>query len=454
MEELKCRRAVWNDIELVNKLIHGNEHLVSSLVRRFGDFSLPYLLNSSVYSFVVEDKQGQVYGFASFLDSPPPGLADGVLVDDKWPTWFSETFTAPQFGVTNSLWLSFFVCAPDFENDVSDKVLHTVFHGCASLQSLLVLIPQDAPVDPHIQAMFEELPVDVPDYYGPRVYICPRSFFIPNMILRKAAIEDHDDLVPIFNNQSQVLTSIYGEFFLASIIESQDSNTQSLVAEVNNRAIGLMSITKQMDITLIRESFDLEVYDRLEKPVFTADPNQGKEIKVAEEEEESLEAQYQSPDQRWRAIFAKLCSRRTDKKETDKIPDTDFSSLLETYLESAEVSGQPNDYIHKVNDAIDSLFHRLNGSLVDFSAFKVHMMGIVNATTPSELFKLLRYFEIHTAIDYDGPDRPEHARQPKATALSRYNVDDSVVILFVNVNILLCDLNEGRCFCSIKSSKR
>lgn len=44
---------------------------------------------------------------------------------------------------------------------------------------------------------------------------------MPTLRVRKAAVEDHDDLVPIFNSQSEVLTELYGEFFLAELIESQ-----------------------------------------------------------------------------------------------------------------------------------------------------------------------------------------------------------------------------------------
>jgi hypothetical protein len=45
-------------------------------------------------------------------------------------------------------------------------------------------------------------------------------------------VEDHDDLTPIFNRQSDMLKMTYGDYFLAELIEAQDENMQCLVAEV------------------------------------------------------------------------------------------------------------------------------------------------------------------------------------------------------------------------------
>jgi len=38
-------------------------------------------------------------------------------------------------------------------------------------------------------------------------------------MVREACVEDYDDLAPIFNQQSEVLTATYGDFFLAELIE-------------------------------------------------------------------------------------------------------------------------------------------------------------------------------------------------------------------------------------------
>ena len=45
-------------------------------------------------------------------------------------------------------------------------------------------------------------------------------------------VEDNDSLVPIFNQQSDMLSKTYGEYFLAELIEAQDESMKCLVAEV------------------------------------------------------------------------------------------------------------------------------------------------------------------------------------------------------------------------------
>lgn len=49
-----------------------------------------------------------------------------------------------------------------------------------------------------------------------------------------------DDLAPIFNAQSTILQKIYGEFYLAEMIASQNEDTQCLVAEVVIPLIALL----------------------------------------------------------------------------------------------------------------------------------------------------------------------------------------------------------------------
>ena len=47
------------------------------------------------------------------------------------------------------------------------------------------------------------------------------------------SVEDTDDLVPIFNRQSDMLKHTYGDYFLAELIEAQDDHMKCIVAEVS-----------------------------------------------------------------------------------------------------------------------------------------------------------------------------------------------------------------------------
>lgn len=52
-----------------------------------------------------------------------------------------------------------------------------------------------------------------------QVFTCYRTSVLPKLSVRGACVEDYDDLMPVFNNQSDVLSATYGDFFLAHIIE-------------------------------------------------------------------------------------------------------------------------------------------------------------------------------------------------------------------------------------------
>lgn len=65
-----------------------------------------------------------------------------------------------------------------------------------------------------------------------RNYNNTMNFFISLLIWILYRVEDHDDLTPIFNRQSDMLKMTYGDYFLAELIEAQDDHMHCLVAEV------------------------------------------------------------------------------------------------------------------------------------------------------------------------------------------------------------------------------
>jgi len=50
-------------------------------------------------------------------------------------------------------------------------------------------------------------------------------------------VEDHDDLMPIFNQLTDELVENYGDYYLAELIEAQNENMKCIVAEVNIDAV-------------------------------------------------------------------------------------------------------------------------------------------------------------------------------------------------------------------------
>lgn len=91
---------------------------------------------------------------------------------------------------------------------------------------------------------------------------------LPFIEIRRAQQEDHDDLADVFNNQSETVTEAYGEYFLAELIAAQSDSSKALVAQVKDKAVGLMGLTSEVDTKLLHECFELDHYDNLLKPEF------------------------------------------------------------------------------------------------------------------------------------------------------------------------------------------
>ena len=71
---------------------------------------------------------------------------------------------------------------------------------------------------------------------GSWVFCCDRQQCVKSLQCRTAKVEDYDDLVSVFDEQSEVIARRYGEFFLAEVIEGQTEKRKALVAVVDNKA--------------------------------------------------------------------------------------------------------------------------------------------------------------------------------------------------------------------------
>jgi hypothetical protein len=52
------------------------------------------------------------------------------------------------------------------------------------------------------------------------------------------------------------------------LIASQSETNQALVAQVKDKAVGLMGLTKEVDLKLLHKCFELDTYDNLLKPEY------------------------------------------------------------------------------------------------------------------------------------------------------------------------------------------
>jgi hypothetical protein len=66
----------------------------------------------------------------------------------------------------------------------------------------------------------------------------------------------------VFNSQSETITEAYGEYFITELIASQNEGNK---AQVKDKAIGLMGLTKEVDLKLLHKCFELDSFNNLLK---------------------------------------------------------------------------------------------------------------------------------------------------------------------------------------------
>jgi hypothetical protein len=203
-----------------------------------------------------------------------------------WEGWFTEAYQVGEFNSANTLWMTYFISAQSVpkadQSKIFRKVLQTVYTSLPEVLGVLFLMKGDAEED-DVTHCFEPLSEYYEEincrnrevlkqvrgvHYNSKVFFSSRLLVLPFVEIRVAKQEDHDDLAAVFNSQSETITEIYGDYFLAELIAAQDDTNKALVAQVKDKAIGLLGLTSDLDVKLLHECFELDPHDNLLKPEF------------------------------------------------------------------------------------------------------------------------------------------------------------------------------------------
>lgn len=167
-------------------------------------------------------------------------------------------------------------------------LLHTVYCTMQTRERVLLVLPLavDLDTDSNLNKFFAKVPrrtsshgalslpspteyahaVDTFETYA--VYQSTSSDLLPALHVRKARVEDHDDLEPILKKQNERVTSTFGAYFLAELIQSQDDDHNvCLIAQATDseRATGLVAVSDEIDVSALHDSFELGPYHKLAK---------------------------------------------------------------------------------------------------------------------------------------------------------------------------------------------
>jgi len=190
-----------------------------------------------------------------------------------------------------------------------------------------------------------------------RLYFSPRTNVLPYVEIRIAKQEDHDDLAEVFNRQSEMHTDVHGEFFIAEMIAGQSDSKKALVAQVKDKAVGLMEVTKDLDIHMLHQCFKLESYDNLLKSDFMDAIRKRREalrLEKLKTQEESRKEQLRKLKEE--TIKCNIISQRVGLQEFCKAKEAVILKQIDDAMGAAESSKLSREKVEQILDDILSGF--------------------------------------------------------------------------------------------------
>ncbi|KFW71434.1 Uncharacterized protein C20orf26, partial [Pygoscelis adeliae] len=257
-EVVSARRTESRDVsDIIGLFSHFTEVV-------FGRIDVMYLLEKSNLALTVCNEKNEVIAHAVFLDYPNWNITD----QSDWESFLHENYINSKCTPLNTLFMHLFVAKEEYAAGCSQEIVRRAFITVPELEFILLFIPADENLEPDMGNVFEKMmtaPGSVADTNF-TLLVCPRHWYHPQLYVRKARLEDYDDLMPIWTRQSETLKETYSEYFLADLIECQDEENQAVVCEDGDTAVGFMSLCSQVNVSLFQECFDLGPFHGLCKP--------------------------------------------------------------------------------------------------------------------------------------------------------------------------------------------
>ncbi|XP_057636838.1 cilia- and flagella-associated protein 61 [Chionomys nivalis] len=249
VEVVHCRRTESQDIFCIKSLIRKFTQ------KLFGRINIIYLLEKANLAVTLCNDKEEIMAHSIFLDYPNWNVAK----QDNWVSVFEELDNEIPCTPLNTLFMHFFVAVDEYSTGCLKEIIRTVFKAVPELYFIFLIVPTYVSLGSTLITVFD-LVGNIPcltyaeDF---AVHICHRHDHYPQLHIRKARVEDHDDLMPIFMHYDNTLREIYGEYFLAELIEAQDEENHAVVCEVEGKAVGFMSVCSSVNLPLLHECFDL-----------------------------------------------------------------------------------------------------------------------------------------------------------------------------------------------------
>ncbi|XP_054474902.1 cilia- and flagella-associated protein 61 [Anoplopoma fimbria] len=305
-ETVTVRRSESADAQEIDSLISP------SALDVFGRVNVIHLLEKANLAVTLANEKEDILAHACFFDHPVGDLVDQT----HWEPFLQKHFSAETCTPLNTLFLHLFVAQPDFAEASVKEIMRAVFNAIVELEFICLLSPNVGGLEPALDEVFE--PLQRLTDPGPRcsAFICHREEHCPKLHIRPARVEDHDDIMRIFAEQAKLLSLSDQPYFLSELIEAQDEKNHTAVCESDGVAVGLLSLTSDVDLKRLNDSFELSEFDGLYKRVVPAAQCDSRET----QQEETQSTEHFTENSNAVCIQSFIIDKNYETRSVDFIP--------------------------------------------------------------------------------------------------------------------------------------
>ncbi|KAF0023962.1 hypothetical protein F2P81_024592 [Scophthalmus maximus] len=276
-ETVTVRRSESADAQGIDSLISPEA------AELFGSVNVLQLLEKANLAVTVANEEDDIVAHASFLDHPV-----GELVDQAdWELFLHQNFSTESCTPLNTLFLHLFVAQPTFATASVKAIMRAVFNAIPELEHICLVGPNVQPLEPALNDTFESLQRLTDP--GPQclALICHRRQHFPRLHIRPARVEDHDDIMRMFKEQTSLLSVFDQPYLLTELIEAQHEDNPTAVCEIGGVTVGFICVTTDVDMQKLRGGFELGDFDALHEPQRSDDEDEPRWTQTSEKQEET-----------------------------------------------------------------------------------------------------------------------------------------------------------------------
>ncbi|XP_028997670.1 cilia- and flagella-associated protein 61 isoform X2 [Betta splendens] len=254
-ETVAVRRSESADAQGIDSLISPSTQAV------FGRVNAIHLLEKANLAVTLANESNHVLAHASFYDHPVGDLVDQA----HWESYLKKHFSTQKCTPLNTLFLHLFVAQLNFATACVKEIMRAVFNAIAELEYICLVTPHIGDLEPALSETFEPLQCLTDSNPPCLARICHRYVHCPRLHVRQARVEDHDDMMCISEEQGNLPTVVDQPYFLAQLIKDQSEKNHIAVCEVDGVIVGFISLSADVDLKELHNSFDFSEVNDLYK---------------------------------------------------------------------------------------------------------------------------------------------------------------------------------------------